>query len=103
MCVVVINTNLSFFEITVIVRMSRQNVMVVAFLCHGQMSLIHYSVFADLPDFIISSISSLVVIRHIVLLRKILLQFYDKTKLRGSSVRFQINFYFHFPSQKNRN
>lgn len=39
--------------------MSRQNVMVVAFLCHGQMSLIHYSVLADLQGFIISSVSSL--------------------------------------------
>lgn len=48
--------------------MSRQNVMVVAFLCHGQMSLIHYSVFTDLQDLIIVRIVS-IIIRHIVLSR----------------------------------
>lgn len=77
MCVVAINTNLSFFEITVIVMMSRQNVMVIAFLCHGQTPLIHYSVFSDFRDLIILSIVS--VIRYIVLSLN-LLQFYDKTK-----------------------
>lgn len=44
--------------------MSRQNVMVVASLCHGQMSLIHWNVSAKLQDSIISSISSLLLIPY---------------------------------------
>jgi len=67
MCIVAINTNISFLEITVIVTMSRQNVMMVAFLCHGQMSLVHCSVSSGLQDSIIHIVS---VIRHISFYRR---------------------------------
>jgi len=92
--IVAINTNISFFEITVIVTMFRQNVIMVAFLCHGQMSLVHCSVSSRLQDQL--SILSLlfVIYRFIVALN--LSQFYNHKRTLEKLRLFLNQFCFHF-------